>query len=341
MNFLLSFAVAFIGGGLVALAAGENPFNVYAVLFQGSFGSWNGFSYTLFYATPLLFAGLAVAIPYRVGLFNIGGEGQLYAGAIGLYAATRYLPEIGIFSPLVAIAGAVLAGALWGSLPGLFRAWRGSHEVITTIMLNFVAIGLSSYLIGHHWRDVTSQSSATPPLPSSYHLPLLGTSESPLNIVFIVALAVAVWLWIFLEKTELGFRLRAVGLNPSAARMAGISVKKAMVISMMIGGALAAGVAVNEMLGHSHYFQDGFSTGYGFVGIAVAFLGRGHPLGIILSSLFFGALYKGAGDLDIETQNMTRDFAVIMQAIFIAAVACESAFGSLATKIRRKLPRWN
>lgn len=333
---MVTVLVALTAGGIVSLLADENPFKVYSILFSGSFGSIEAIGYTLFYATPFIFTGLAVAIPYRVGLFNIGAEGQLYFAAIALAAMAFYFPSAGIFSFFLAIAAAILGGALFAALPGIFKAYRGSHEVITTIMLNFVAMSLSNYLILYAWKDPGSQRPETIIFSESTWIPLLHLGDSPLNYSFILALISAVSCWFFLEKTDLGFQLRAVGQNPSAAKVAGFSVKKCIVLSMMIGGAMASGVAMNEILGNAHRLRDGFSQGYGFIGIAVAFLGRGNPIGIIFSAIFFGALYRGAGELEIETHRMTRDFATVMQAIFIAAVGCEGLVALLLNKLKKK-----
>jgi ABC-type uncharacterized transport system permease subunit len=323
LSFLISIFLAFVVGGVVALVGGENPLEVYRILFAGSFGSLENLSYTLFYATPFIFTGLAVMIPYRAGLFNIGAEGQLYMGAVGLAMADHYLPDCGVFSPFLYVVCAGLVAAAWAGIAGAIRAWRGCHEVITTIMLNFIAMSFSSYLVLSFWKDPTSQRAETPIFRNSSWLAHLPLGESPLNVCFILALMAAFFSWVCLERTTLGFRLRAVGQSPSAARVAGYRVAPTFFLSMCLGGAMAAGAAVNEILGNSHRFLDGFSSGYGFVGIAVAFLGRNHPLGIVISGIFFGALFKGAADLDIESTYITRDFSTVLQALIIAAVASE------------------
>lgn len=319
----ITFLLALLGGAVLALFAKENPFRVYSIILNGSFGSLEGFGYTLFYATPFLFGGLAVAIPYRVGLFNIGGEGQLYMGAVLMSAVAFQIPALGVMTPVALITAAFLGGALWAGLAGLFKAWRGSHEVITTIMLNFIAMSIANYAVLYIWKDPENPRPETLLFSEDSWMSSLHLGGSPANVSIFLGILLAIFSWILLEKTRLGFKWRAVGANPEAAKAAGFSVKAALIFSMMMGGACAGGVAVNEILGNSHRFRDGFSQGYGFIGIAVAFLGRGHPIGIIFSALFFGALFRGAGELDIETDTMTRDFAVVMQAIFIAAVAAE------------------
>lgn len=369
MPYVISIVLALMVGGLISLGVGENPFFVYGVLLKASFGSWTDLGYTLFYTTPFIFTGLAVAIPYRVGLFNIGGEGQIYFSSImltcfcllwtkpwgrslnfisnfnGLHGdgAEGMGTEPGVGSMLLAVVVAFLGGALWAALPAMFKAWRGAHEVITTIMLNFIAISLSNYLILYVWKDPQSQSLETSLFHPAYWLSSWQVGESPLNISFLFALLAAILSWIFLEKTILGFKLKAVGSNAEAARVAGFSIKKATLLGMMIGGAFTGGVVLNELLGHAHRFKDGFSPGFGFIGIAVAFLGRTHPLGVVLAAFFFAILFKGAGDLDIETENITRDFAVVMQAIFIAAVSCEKIIKNWIERIlqKKKVARGN
>jgi simple sugar transport system permease protein len=322
--FLVLILLALAGGGIVAALAGENPLRVYAILFSGSFGSLEGFGYTLFYATPFIFAGLAVAIPYHAGLFNIGGEGQIYMGALMMTFISTLLPMTGGWAIPLLIFSAAVGGALWAALPALFKAYRGSHEVITTIMLNFIAMSFSNYCILYLWKDQSIPRPETSELPHSAWLWQWPMGGSPLNFSFAIAVVAALMMAWILKRTDWGFRLRASGLNPMASRIAGLSTKSAIITSMMVGGALASGVAVNEILGNAHRLRDGFSQGYGFIGIAVAFLGRLHPLGILVSAVFFGALYRGASELDLETTTMTRDFAVVLQAILIAAVASES-----------------
>jgi simple sugar transport system permease protein len=321
--------------------AGENPIEVYQILIQGGFGSMEGIGYSLFYATPFIFAGLAVMIPYRAGLFNIGAEGQLYMGAVGLVAADRLLPDLGFLSPIFSLLFAGVFGGLWAGVAGALKAFRGAHEVITTIMMNFIAMSFSSYAILYWWKDPQSQRPETFEIRSSSWLPQLGLGDSPLNLSFLLAVLAVVLVWAFLHKTSFGFRLRAVGLSPSASTMAGYSVKSSLWISMFLGGFMAAGAAVNEILGNSHRFLDGFSAGYGFVGIAVAFLGRNHPFGILIAGVFFGALFKGASDLEIETHFITREFSVVLQALIIASVAAELGIKKWIEAWRFKFNRGN
>lgn len=324
MSFVVSILLAFAASALIAMSSGENPIEVYHILLVGSFGSLDSLGYTLFYATPFIFTGLAVTLPYRAGLFNIGAEGQLYMGAVGLTLAQQLFGNLGLLTLVINIVFAFVFAGLWGGLAGFLRAWRGCHEVITTIMLNFISMSLSSYLILQLWKDPLSQRAETVLFHESAWLPRLGLGESPANLSFVLALGAAFAAWFFLEKTRMGFQLRAIGFNPSASRVSGASVGQSMILAMLLGGALASGAAANEILGNSHRFLDGFSTGYGFVGIAVAFLGRNHPLGVVLAGIFFGALFKGSSELEIELNSITRDFSVVLQALIIAAVASEN-----------------
>ncbi len=334
MSVIVALLVGVLGAALLALFGNESPANVFSILISGSFGSLDAIGYTLYYATPFIFTGLAVAIPYRAGLFNIGGEGQLYMGAIFTVAAHQFFGDCGGFTPWIYIGFAFLGGALWAGIAGVLKAWRGCHEVITTIMLNFVALSLANYFVISVWKDPKTFRAETSLFPEVSWLKNLGLGESPLNFAFILALFAAFFTWFLLSRTNFGFRLRAVGLNPSAAESAGYSPQAAIISSICLGGALATGAAINDLLGQSHRMIDGFSSGYGFVGIAVAFLGRNHPIGIVLAAIFFGALFKGSGDLDIETESITRDFCVVLQALFILAVASEKGLKEIFNKVK-------
>jgi simple sugar transport system permease protein len=330
---LLGVLAAFVVGAVIVWAIGDDPFQTYGLLL-GSALSWpDGICWTLFYATPLIFTGLAVALAFHCGLLNIGAEGQLYVGAFA--AAWVAISWSGapawLLLPLACLA-AVLAGAAWGAIPGVLKARFGSHEVINTIMLNFVAVGLISYLTQYHYRAAGDPVMQTVPIGAGAHLARLGSflpfvpERIPLNLAFPLALLACVAVWFFLWRTKWGFAIRAAGANPAAAEYGGISVARAVVLAMALSGALAGMVGINEVLGYRYRYYDGFSAGYGFTGIAVALLGRNHPVGVLLSAILFGALLRGGLFVDIFTDHVTKDLVLVLQALVILFVAAGDLF---------------
>jgi ABC-type uncharacterized transport system permease subunit len=312
---------------LLTAMVGENPWHVLMVLVHSSFGSWYDFGLTLFYCTSLIFTGLAVCIPFQAGLFNIGAEGQLTIGAFAMAAVGILFPHLPFpWGYGFALLTGALAAGVWGFIPGWLKAYRGSHEVIITMMLNFIAAGIVSYFVVGYFKNPLSQNPETAMIGPGYQFgdgDLLHrlSPDSPFNISFLFAVALCVLVWIFIYRTTWGFELRAVGQNEEAASFSGISTRKYKMLSLFLGGACAGLVGLNEILGSAGKFRLGFSAEYGFVGIAVALLARNNPLGILVSAFLFGALQKGASDLDIETDHITRDFAKILQAIIILSVA--------------------
>ncbi len=324
---------AFLVGGLVVLLIGDNPIAMYALLIGSAFSWPDGLGYTLFYATPLIYTGLAVAIALRCGLLNIGAEGQLYIAAfaaawVGIEAAP--LPGV-LLLPLCALA-AILGGALWGAIPGVLKARFGSHEVINTIMLNFVALALVSYFTQYHYKAPGDPILQTVPIADAAHLARLGRivpglpERIPLNLAFILALIACVLVYVFLWKTTWGYELRATGQNAAAAEYAGISVRKQIVLAMALSGGLAGMVGINEVLGYRYRYYDGFSDNFGFTGIAVALLGRSHPAGVLLAALLFAVLQRGGVHVDAFTQNVSKDIVQILQGLVILFVAAEAMF---------------
>jgi ABC-type uncharacterized transport system permease subunit len=319
-------ALAGLGvAALLAGLAGEEPLAVLGILARSAFGSRFGIGYTLYYATPLLFTGLAVALPYRAGLFNIGAEGQLLVGAAAVAAAGIHLAAwpAALAWPAGLLAGAA-AGAAWGLLAGWLRARRGAHEVIVTILLNIVAGALVNWIILALLKDPASQAAESLPIGAGFRIESRLVPGTPANWTLLLGLALAVLAHVMLGRTVFGFEVRATGLNPSAARAQGVPEARVLMIVMALAGALAGLVGVNEVMGQAWRLKDGFSPGYGYTGIAVALLARGRPLGVIPAALFFGALHKGAADLDIDTENVSRDLALVMQAIVILVVAIEA-----------------
>ncbi len=327
LRSFLGFSVGLCLALALTALAGENPTHVLSVLLHSSFGSSYDFGLVLFYTTSLIFTGLAVCLPFQAGLFNIGAEGQLTMGALTMAAVGILWPQLGLpWAPLLAVSAGFSVAALWGFIPGWLRASRGSHEVIVTMMFNFIAAGISSYFVVGALKSVESQNPETASVGSGYLFkdfdPLHALSpDSPVNISLVIAIVLAVITWLVLNKSLWGYELKAVGQSPDAASTAGINAKKYKILSMLIAGGFAGLVGMNEILGSAGKFRLGFSPDYGFVGIAVALLARNNPLGIIFSAFLFGALQKGATDLDLETATITRDFAKILQAIIILAVA--------------------
>ncbi len=320
----------FISMILVTLA-GENPFIVAAVIAKSSFGSFYDLGLTLFYSTSFIFTGLSVCIALHGGLFNIGSEGQLTIGCLIATIVGILLQEMDPqFPPSLAqvliILSGVLAGTLWGFIPGWLKSYRQSHEVIVTMMMNFIAAGMASYFILENFHSRDSQNPESIPLPDAW---LWKSSEgwlglfadSPVNISLLIAIFMCITTYFFLFKTRWGYQLRVSGANAQVAEFSGISSKKYQIAAMSLAGFFSSLVLFNEILGSAGKYRLGFSAEYGFVGIAVAMLARNNPMAILLTGFLFGALQKGASDLDIETQFITRDFAKIIQAIFILSVA--------------------
>lgn len=331
---LLAVLAAFAVGALVVLAIGDDPVETYKLLI-GSALSWpDGVGYTLFYATPLVFTGLAVAVAFRCGLLNIGAEGQLYIAAfatawVGITFANW---SAWLLVPLACLT-AVLSGAAWGAIPGWLKARFGSHEVINTIMLNFIALALVSYFTQNFYKAPGDAIMQTVPIGEGAHVARLGRfvpnfpERIPLNLAFLLALAACVAVYFLLWRTKWGYEIRATGSNPSAAEYGGINTRRQVVLAMAISGGLAGMVAISEVLGYRYRYYDGFSVGYGFTGIAVALLGRNHPAGVLLAALLFGALTRGGLFVDIFTERVSKDLVQVLQAVIILFVAVSSYRG--------------
>jgi simple sugar transport system permease protein len=330
---LIAVLAAFVVGGIMVLAVGDNPIQTYALLL-GSALSWpDGIGYSLFYATPLIFTGLAVLVAFRCGLLNIGAEGQLYVAAfvtawVGITLGS--LPAWVLLPACFLAAG--LSGAVWGAIPGVLKARFGSHEVINTIMLNFVAVALVSYFTQYHYKMPGDPIMQTTMIGSGARIPRLGRfipgfpERIPLNLAFVFALAACLLVYLFLWRTKWGFEIRATGSNPSAAEYGGISIRRQIVLAMAVSGALAGMVGINEVLGYRYRYYDGFSANYGFTGIAVALLGRNHPVGVLLAAGLFGMMIRGGIFVDAFTNNVTKDLVDVLQGIVILFVAAEALF---------------
>jgi len=325
---LVSLLVALLAAGAVVALVGQDPLLVIQVLVQGAFGTPRGLSYTLYYATTFVLTGLAVAVAFHGGLFNIGGEGQAIMGGLGTGLVALWwsaaLPAW-LMLPIMMLSGA-LFGLAWAAVPAYLQAYRGSHVVITTIMFNFIASSVLVYLLVNHLRPKGAMSVESEVFAESAKLP--GVHEalgwlgivwpaSPLNLSVVLAALAAVAVYLFLWRTRAGYRLRAVGSSPGAAEYAGIKARHQVLIAMSISGALAGLVGMNEIAGVSGKLLLEFVSGAGFTGIAVALMGRNHPLGIVLASLLFGALFQGGAEVSFEVPGFSRDMVVMLQGFIV------------------------
>ena len=319
---LMALVVAFVVGDLLIIAYGQAPGAVWRLLLEGTWGNWYGFGQVLYKATTLTCTGLAVAIGLRAGLFNIGAEGQLAAGGFGAALVGLLLPTgtpAFVAIPLCVIAACAAGGAV-GAVPGTLKAKFGAHEVIVTIMLNFIVLALLNYVISAKLH--VPETLHTPEIHAGNVARLAGTFRvfhgSAANwTVVIVALATAALAW-FLFRTRAGYELRAVGLQPDAAEYAGVNVGRVMRNAFTLSGALAGLGGINFVLGYKGYYEDGFSGGAGFLGIAVALVGRNNPFGVIIAALFFATLSQGG--LAINAM-VPKQIVEVLQGIVIIAVA--------------------
>lgn len=338
---LLALLVGLGLGLCVTTLSGESPIVVLKALVGGAFGSAYDFSMTLFYFGPLVFSGLAVAIPFRAGLFNIGAEGQLQIGAFSMTWFALTFPELPFpLSILLGTGFGALCGALWGGVAGAIRAYRQGHEVIVTIMMNFLASALTAYLTLGFFRNPENQNTETAVIANSYLLaPWESAQGAPVSNALFLALAAAVVMHLFLKYTRWGYQIRALGENPIASEEMGFDTKKLMLFSFLIAGALAALIGVVEVYGNAHRFRLGFSADFGFMGIPVALLARGRPLLIPLSALLFAGLHTGASHLDLETEKLTREVSLVFQATVILAVSAEGFWSSRKRKVLLELKK--
>ncbi len=324
----INLALALIVAGIVVTLVGFNPLQVLTLLVQGALGSKAGISYTLYYATTFIFTGLAVAVAFHGGLFNIGGEGQAVMGGLGAgLAALAWSAQLPAWLMLpIMVLSAALFGGVWGAVPGALQAWRGSHTVITTIMFNFIAAALLSYLLVNGLKEPGNMTPESRAFAPSAHMPGMHEAlaafgiewpRTPLNLTLLLALGAALLCYLGLWKSQPGYALRAVGFAPDAALYAGMQPRTLMVVSMAASGALAGLVGVNEIAGvHGRLLPD-FVAGAGFAGIAVSLIGRNHPVGIVLASILFGVLYQGGSELAFEINGFSRDMVFMLQGLIV------------------------
>jgi len=322
---LASVAAGFVVAGVAVAATGADPLAAFIALFQGAITNRNAFPETLVSTVPYVFLGLGVALGFRAGLFNIGAEGQFYIGALsGVFIAysVHGLPAV-IEVPLALLAG-MAGGFAWSAIAGFLKARFGAHEVITTIMLNYVAFLVANYLVDTPGLMLAPNVSTprTPDVDVNAVLPII-FAGSRLHFGFIVALIAVPLVWFLIQRTTTGFELRAVGFNPGAAQAAGISVGRTLVLAMGLSGALAGAAGIVQVLGVQHHMTDTVAAGYGFDAIAIALLARSNPWGVLPAALLFGALRSGASFMQLQT-DVSADLISIVQAsviIFVAAPA--------------------
>ena len=327
--FLAILTAIVVGGVIIAIVRGD-PIRAYLGLIQGSFGSAKALSETAVWATPYIFGGLAVTLAFKGGLFNIGAEGQLALGATISALVGYALPEwLGFDLPLIvhlplAVLVGMMAGALWAAVVGFLKAYTGAHEVINSIMMNYIALNTVSFLLNGPMkdRDPNNVIARTPLIAEGARIPAIFEGLR-IHWGFIFALLVAYLVWWLLNKTTLGFEIRTVGANPDAAKYAGINVKRIVITTMAISGMLAGLAGTIEVTGLNYRHELGFSQGYGFDAIAIALLGKSHPLGVVLASILFAAMRNGATRMQFLTQ-MPVDLISMLQAFILLFVAADA-----------------
>lgn len=325
--------------------AGESP-SILWQAFQTTLWTPFGLGYALYYTTPLIFTGLSACICFHCGLFNIGAEGQLYLGSIAVVAISSLFPNtLSPLSIVLAIGTCAVAGGIWGMIAGLLKTTRNAHEVLVTILLNFIAIAIVDFLILNLLKNPHEQSPETLYISTPYTLSSLAElpgfqifQSTPVNSSLFIAIALAFLIHLFLFQTVWGFEMRAVGKSRSASRYAGISIHKNTLLAFLLSGAAAGLVGTNEVMGHQHRVIEGFSPGYGFTGIAVTLLARNHPLFILPSAFLFGCLHSGARDLEFLSERITKEVSIVIQSTIIGIIALEPFIQSLWQKLFRKHP---
>ncbi|WP_284162637.1 ABC transporter permease [Frigidibacter sp. SD6-1] len=323
---LISLLLAAIFSAIVLLAIGQSPMEAMKVMVEGAVGSPYAWGYTLYYATSFIFTGLAVTVAFHGSLFNIGGEGQAQLGGLGvaLVCLSINWPHWALALP-AAMIGAALFGAAWAAIPAYLQAKRGSHIVITTIMFNYIASALMIYLLVNVLRPAGQMDPASANFPEGTALPtlheipglsLIFTKQVPANVTFFIALICAYLVWVLLWRTRLGYEIRAFGKSEKAAAYAGISPFRIIMVAMLISGGLSGLMAINNVMGESGRLLQNASEGAGFIGIAVALMGRNHPVGVILAAILFGFLFQGGAELGLWT-SIPIELRTVVQGLVI------------------------
>jgi len=355
---LIAVIFALLVGAIVIMVIGEDPVFVYKTLFSNAIGNRDGWGNVLFRATPLIFTGLTVAFAFRCGLFNIGGEGQMYIGTfLAAWVGFTFtnLPAF-MLIPLC-ILSAAAGGALWAAVPGILKAKTGVHEVIVTIMMNWIAASLTFFLVLKFKAPATEEMIAagvkqmiphTSEIAEAARLPRLYAifkflnidfpAYNQVNVSFFIAIGVAILAYYILWKTNLGYEIRAVGYSPLAAEYGGISVAKNIILAMVISGAFAGLVGTNEIMGFKYRWRQELFTGLGFNGIAVALLGKNHPLGVVLAAILFGILNYGGSIVNIFTEGrIPRELIMVLQAVIVIFVVISDEVVKRLIRQRRKI----
>ena len=325
---LISLFLAAFLSALLILAIGESPIAALNLMIEGTLFRSAGWGYMLYYTTNFIFTGLAVSVAFHAALFNIGGEGQAMIGGLGVALVCLFIPwPHWTFAILGASVGAAIFGMIWAGLPAYLQAKKGSHIVITTIMFNFIAAGVLNFFLVDVLKPKGSMDPASANFPASTHLPtfedlasIFGFEKAfrsaPANVSFFLALFACVAVWYLIWRSPLGYEIRELGKSGPAARYAGVRPVKIIMIAMMISGALCGLMAINTTQGESERLILNFTEGAGFIGIAVALMGRSHPFGVLLAALLFGFLYQGGAELALWTK-IPRELIVVIQALVI------------------------
>jgi len=328
---ILALLTALVAGALVMYFSGDDPLAAYNGLFQGAFGSGRGWATTVRKMVPFIFTGLSVAVAFKAGLFNIGASGQFVMGTVfSVFAGINFegLPAF-VHLPLAIVFG-IVGGMLWGAIPGILKVYTGAHEVIVTIMLNYVAALFAGWTVyaggtqgqtpGPMWDRSAGPISETPDVLASARIPWLFAEPYRVHYGVFIALVAVIFIWWLIYKTTIGFEIRTVGQNVKAARYAGIRVNWTVILTMMIAGGLAGLAGAVETLGLNHKFAPEFGGQVGFDGITIALLGQTHPFGVVLSSFLFGAMDAGAAKMQFDS-GVAADIIQIIQALVLAFVA--------------------
>jgi simple sugar transport system permease protein len=326
-----------VGSALIRLA-GSDPIAAYAALFHGAFLEYHGFGNTLVKMSPLILAALAVAVPLRGGLFNIGAEGQIYTGALSATVAALYLPGLpGAVHIVVCTLAGAAGGALWALIPAVLKAYHRVNEIIVTLLMNYVAINLVSYFVSGPMMEEGAPYPYSAEIPEGLHLPhVLPETDAHLGVAIGVVLAVGVW--VVLERTSIGFALATVGENPQAARYAGILAERQVVVAFLAAGALAGLAGTYEVLGLKYRLFHMFSPGYGYDGIVVTFLAGGSPLAVLAAATFLAGLRSGAGIMQ-RAVGVETTVVEAIEGLVIVFVAVSLAFSFDDTRWGRALRR--
>jgi general nucleoside transport system permease protein len=334
----LSVFLALLVGAAVMAAFGFDPIAGYRALFSYAFIGRGNVTVTLLNAIPLMFTGLAVAFAFRCGLFNIGAEGQLLVGSLaaGWLGIHLGLPAV-IAIPTLLVTG-MLVGGLWALLPAVLKATTGAHEVITTMMMSWIGLYLTSYLVKNVLKDPRSAIPASPLIDERAWLPRLDAilpflfdRPTRLHLGIFIALLAVVVVWYLLTRTALGFEIRAVGSNPFAAQAGGASVPRSIIIALVVSGALAGLAGTVEIMGLHHRVFDRFSAGYGFTGITVALLARNHPLGVVPAALLFAALTNGSAGMQLQA-GIPVDIVDVLSGVIIFLVGADELTKALGRR---------